>query len=64
MVRGSLVRSPMGMLRRYDVAKGTAGIAGVVLPLKLALKVALVLPNLLPGLDLISASVVAVVVVR
>jgi hypothetical protein len=51
MVLGSLVRGPMGVLRRYDIAKGTAGGA-------------LALPNLLPGLDLISASVVAVVVVR
>jgi hypothetical protein len=54
-VPGSLVRSPMmGVLRRYDVPKGTAGIAGVVL--------ALVLPDLLPGLDLISASLVSLIV--
>lgn len=62
MVLGSLVRSPMGVLRRYDVAKGTAGIAGVVLPLNLVLNVALVLPNLLPGLDPISASLVSLIV--
>jgi hypothetical protein len=52
----------MGVLRRYDVAIGTAGIAGVVLPLNLVLNVALVLPNLLPGLDPMSASLVSLIV--
>jgi hypothetical protein len=38
----------MGVLRRCDVAKGTAGIAGVVLPLNLVLNIALVLPKTVP----------------
>jgi hypothetical protein len=47
----------MGLLRRYDIAKGTPAIAGVVLPLNSVL----VLLDLLPGLNLISASLVSLI---
>jgi hypothetical protein len=50
----------MGVLRRY-VAIGTTGIARVGLPLNLVLKGALVLLDLLPGLDLISALLIILI---
>src|SRR5260370_22591733 len=46
-VLGSLMRSPMRVLRRYDVTVSTSGIARVVLPLHLVLNVLPVPRNIL-----------------
>src|SRR5260370_42588155 len=58
-VLGSPVRSPMRVLRRYDVTVGTTGIARVVLPLNLGLNVLPVPRNILPGLNRTPASLVS-----